>query len=67
MTDRTTRKNALVLAAEAATSRLKALRRVAIAYARERRELEIRHARERAALTAWEIECHQVLREAGYE
>lgn len=29
------------------------------------RDMEVRHARERAALTAWEIECWHYLREGN--
>lgn len=36
-------------------------------YQTEMRAMAVRHARERSALTAWEIECHHYLQEHGYE
>jgi hypothetical protein len=34
-------------------------------FARQRREMAARHAKERAALAAWEIECWHYLREGN--
>ena len=31
------------------------------------RDLAVKHARERAELDLWEIECRHALREAGYD